>query len=162
MSLEHVDLAQRLGDLARSRGARIGTAESCTGGLIAAVCTSVPNSSEWFECAFVTYRPTAKTRLLGVEPETLSRFGAVSEETAKAMAGGALAHSDATHAVAVTGIAGPASDESGAAIGTLWIAWAVRDGDTIATRLLHASGDREAIRATAVEAALTGLIERLG
>ncbi|HEX7383980.1 MAG TPA: CinA family protein, partial [Burkholderiaceae bacterium] len=98
---------QRLADALRARGWRLAAAESCTGGLIAAACTSVAGSSDWFERGFVTYSNAAKAESLGIDPALIAAHGAVSEPVARAMAEGALAHSRADLAVAVTGIAGP-------------------------------------------------------
>ncbi|MDE3028013.1 MAG: CinA family protein [Paracoccaceae bacterium] len=103
--------AQTLLSLARAKGARIATAESCTGGLISGAITEVPGSSDIFDRGFVTYSNAAKQAMLGVRAETLTSFGAVSEEVASEMAEGALARSDATLAVSVTGIAGPGGSE---------------------------------------------------
>ena len=97
--------------LARRKGAKIATAESCTGGLIAGALTEVPGSSDVFDRGFVTYSNTAKSDMLGVDPETIKTFGAVSEEVAQAMASGALRHSDATLTVSVTGVAGPGGSD---------------------------------------------------
>lgn len=154
-------LALRLGELARERGVVVATAESCTGGLVAGAITAVAGSSAWFDCGFVTYSNAAKSALLGVPPEVIERSGAVSEATARAMAAGALARSDATLAVAVTGIAGPAGGTAEKPVGTVCLAWAVRDGAVEATTL-HLSGDREAVRHASVAAALDGLVGRLG
>ena len=154
-------LALRLGELARERGVVVATAESCTGGLVAGAITAVAGSSAWFDCGFVTYSNAAKSALLGVPPEVIERSGAVSEATARAMAAGALARSDATLAVAVTGIAGPAGGTAEKPVGTVCLAWAARDGAVEATTL-HLSGDREAVRHASVAAALDGLVGRLG
>jgi nicotinamide-nucleotide amidase len=154
-------LALRLGELARERGAVVVTAESCTGGLVAGAITAVAGSSAWFDCGFVTYSNAAKSALLGVPPEVIERSGAVSEATARAMAAGALARSDATLAVAVTGIAGPAGGTAEKPVGTVCLAWAARDGAVEATTL-HLSGDREAVRHASVAAALDGLVGRIG
>lgn len=98
-------------DLARAKGARIATAESCTGGMIGAALTDVAGSSDVFDRGFITYSNAAKVEMLGVSPATLAAHGAVSEEVAAEMAAGALAHSQATVAVSVTGIAGPGGSE---------------------------------------------------
>lgn len=103
--------AARLLDLARAAKATIATAESCTGGMIAAAITDIPGSSDVFDRGFVTYSNAAKTQMLGVPSKTIASHGAVSEEVARAMAEGALAHSNATLAVSVTGIAGPGGSE---------------------------------------------------
>lgn len=137
---------------------RLVTAESCTGGLVAARLTDVAGSSDWFEGAFVTYRLSAKTRMVGVPSETLSRWGAVSEPTARAMAEGALENSDAHLSVAITGVAGPGGGEPHTPVGTVWFAWAVRQ-DRIAcaqTAEHQFDGDRPAIRAAAVRVAIEG------
>lgn len=160
MALEHLSLAHELGELARRHGARIATAESCTGGLIAATCTAIPESSEWFECGFVTYRLSAKTRMLGVDAGLLARHGAVSEAIVKAMFDGALARSDASHCIAVTGLAGPSGDGSGVAVGTVWLAYGMRGHQPFTTRLAIA-GDRDTVRSTATRAALEGLLKLL-
>lgn len=154
-------LALRLGELARERGAVVATAESCTGGLVAGAITAVAGSSAWFDRGFVTYSNAAKSALLGVPPEVIERSGAVSEATARAMATGALARSDATLAVAVTGIAGPAGGTAEKPVGTVCLAWATRDGAVEATTL-HLVGDRAEVRQASVAAALDGLVGRLG
>ena len=148
-------LAQAL----RARGARIATAESCTGGLIAAACTAVAGSSDWFERGFVTYSNEAKVESLGVPMALIQAHGAVSEEVARAMAEGALAHSLATLAVAVTGIAGPGGATPGKPVGTVWMAVAQSDGAT-RTELLNLAGDRSAVREQTVAHALRRLLER--
>jgi len=148
-------LAQAL----RARGAKIATAESCTGGLIAAACTAVAGSSDWFERGFVTYSNEAKVESLGVPMALIQAHGAVSEEVARAMAEGALAHSRATLAVAVTGIAGPGGATPGKPVGTVWMAVAQSDGAT-RTELLNLAGDRSAVREQTVAHALRRLLER--
>jgi nicotinamide-nucleotide amidase len=153
-------LAARLGALAQQRAMRIATAESCTGGLVAAAITGVAGSSAWFDRGFVSYSNAAKTALLGVPEATLARHGAVSEATACAMAEGALRGSDADRAVAVTGIAGPGGGTAGKPVGTVCLAWAARGGAVDAVTL-HLSGDRAAVRRASVVAALAGLVERL-
>jgi nicotinamide-nucleotide amidase len=148
-------LAQAL----RARGGKIATAESCTGGLIAAACTAVAGSSDWFERGFVTYSNEAKVDSLGVPMALIQTHGAVSEEVARAMAEGALAHSRATLAVAVTGIAGPGGATPGKPVGTVWMALALRGGATHA-ELLNLAGDRSAVREQTVAHALHRLIDR--
>jgi nicotinamide-nucleotide amidase len=147
-----------LADRLRARGWTIATAESCTGGLIAAACTSVAGSSDWFERGFVSYSNAAKTELLGVPDTTLAAHGAVSEETARAMAEGAIAHSAARLAVAVTGIAGPGGAVPGKPVGTVWVALAER-GRATGARLLQLAGDRSAVRSQTVAAALAWLLD---
>ena len=143
----------------RTRGWKIATAESCTGGLIAAACTAVAGSSDWFERGVVSYSNEAKAELLGVPMALIQAHGAVSAEVARAMAEGALAHSHAQLAVAVTGIAGPAGATPGKPVGTVWLALA-RAGDAGAqAELLTLAGDRAAIREQTVRHALQRLIE---
>jgi len=144
-----------------ARGALLATAESCTGGLIAAACTSLAGSSDWFERGFVTYSNDAKTELLGVDAALLATHGAVSEEVARAMAEGAIAGSRATLAVAVTGIAGPSGARPGKPVGTVWLAIARRGGATQA-RLLQLPGDRAAVRHATLVQALDALIAAAG
>jgi nicotinamide-nucleotide amidase len=147
-----------LADALRKRGWRLAAAESCTGGLIAAACTSIAGSSDWFERGFVTYSNAAKTELLGVDPALIARHGAVSEEVALAMAAGALKHAAAELAVAVTGIAGPGGAVPGKPVGTVWLAWGV-SGD-LRSECLQLPGDRSAVRSATVQRALSRLHER--
>ena len=144
----------------QARRAMLATAESCTGGMIAAACTDRAGSSEWFERGFVTYSDAAKTQMLGVEPGRIAAHGAVSAEVAGAMAEGALAHSAATWSVAVTGIAGPGGATPGKPVGTVWLAIA-RRGAAPVPELLQLSGDRAAIRAETVRIALQRLREAI-
>lgn len=141
----------------RARGWRLATAESCTGGLVAAACTAVAGSSEWFERGVVSYSNAAKVELLGVEPQTLQTHGAVSAEVARELACGALERSGADIAASVTGIAGPGGAVPGKPVGTVWIAVALRGGD-VRTRLLQLSGDRASIRAQSVAELLAMLV----
>ena len=152
-------LAARLGAAALARGTMIATAESCTGGLVAGAITSIAGSSGWFERGFVTYSDLAKEQQLGVASLTIERFGAVSEETAKAMAQGAVRGSAAQWAVAVTGIAGPDGGSPDKPVGTVWFAWAGPDHLQALKRQFD--GDRAAVRQASVQAALEGLIDRL-
>jgi len=146
-------LVEALAAALRARGARMATAESCTGGLIAAACTSLAGSTDWFERGFVTYSNQAKTELLGVPLALLQAHGAVSEEVARAMASGALAHAPVQAAVAVTGIAGPGGGSPDKPVGTVCFAWA-RVGEATVTDLAHFSGDRRQVRAQSVRHAL--------
>ena len=146
-----------LADLLRTRGWRMACAESCTGGLIAAACTALAGSSDWFERGFVTYSNAAKSEMLDVDPALIASHGAVSEEVALAMAVGALVRSSAEVAVAVTGIAGPTGAVPGKPVGTVWIAWG-RPYD-VHTERLQLPGDRDAVRAATVAVALQRLIE---
>ena len=138
-----------------ARGHLLATAESCTGGLIAAACTELAGSSQWFERGFVSYSNAAKTELLGVEAALIDAHGAVSEPVARAMAEGALAHSQAQVSLAVTGIAGPSGGSADKPVGTVWFAWCV-DGNThIETHCF--AGDRASVRAATVQHALARL-----
>jgi nicotinamide-nucleotide amidase len=156
------DLALRwvvpLADALRARGWRIAAAESCTGGLIAATCTALAGSSDWFERGFVTYSNEAKAEQLGVDPALLAAHGAVSEAVALAMAEGALLHSAADLAVAVTGIAGPGGAVPGKPVGTVWLALA-RRGAAASAQRLQLDGDRAAVRDRTVTIALERLLE---
>ena len=139
---------------------RLVTAESCTGGLIAAACTDLAGSSGWFERGFVTYSNDAKIELLGVEERLLRHAGAVCEGVARAMVTGALAHSKAHVAVAVTGVAGPTGGSASKPVGTVWFGFAV-PGQVVTEKCLF-SGDRAAVRAATVHHAFTRLVELLG
>ncbi len=140
----------------RARGEQLATAESCTGGLIAAACTSVAGSSDWFERGFVTYSNAAKTELLGVPAALIAAHGAVSKPVALAMAEGALRHAAADWALAVTGIAGPGGAVPGKPVGTVWLALA-RRGHPGRSWLLNCPGDRSAVRLATLERALAEL-----
>ncbi len=129
MDNELFELAQQLGRLLKSKEKKIATAESCTGGWIAQIITEVSGSSAWFDRGFVTYSNAAKMEMLGVKSETLDNFGAVSAQTATEMVTGALAHSDADCAIAVTGIAGPDGGSAEKPVGTVFIAWAYKNQD---------------------------------
>jgi len=158
-------LVLALADALRVRGWRMATAESCTGGLIAAACTSVPGSSDWFERGVVSYSNASKTDLLGVPAELIAQHGAVSESVAKAMAVGALKSSQAQRAVAVTGIAGPGGATPGKPVGTVWLAVAGRESPDAAVdvqaTLLQLAGDRAAVRHQTVTQALHALTASL-
>jgi nicotinamide-nucleotide amidase len=133
----------------------LATAESCTGGMIAAACTDLAGSSNWFERGFVTYSNEAKTELLGIDPHLIALHGAVSEAVVQAMAQGALLHSRAQVAVAVTGVAGPSGGSAAKPVGTVWFGWATPQGVT--SEMQHFAGDRAAVRAATVQHALRGL-----
>ena len=151
-------LAEALGArLLESRG-MLASAESCSGGWIAKTVTDIAGSSAWFDCGLVTYSYEAKQRLLGVRPQTLETFGAVSRETALEMVSGALANSGASVAVAVTGIAGPGGGSADKPVGSVWIGWKARGGYA-RTELFGFDGDREAVRRQTVSAALRGLLD---
>ena len=146
-----------LADALRRRGWRIATAESCTGGLIAAACTQLAGSSDWFDRGFVTYSNAAKIELLGVDATLIEAQGAVCEAVARAMVQGALRCAPVDLALAVTGIAGPGGAVPGKPVGTVWLAWGtVAD---VRTELLQLGGDRDAVRGASVHAALQRLTE---
>lgn len=157
-----IGLAGDVGRALATNGSRLVSVESCTGGLLAATMTEIAGSSEWFEGAFVTYRLTAKTAMVGVSEGMLNRHGAVSEPVARAMAEGALAHCDADIAVSITGIAGPDGGDVVSPVGTVWFGWAVREGSGIRcvqTAEHHLSGNRQVVRLQAVRVALEGVLE---
>ena len=151
------DLLAALANAMRARQWRLATAESCTGGMIAAACTDLAGSSDWFERGFVTYSNEAKTTLLGVPADLIAAHGAVSEEVARAMAQGALQRAPVQLAVAVTGIAGPGGAVPGKPVGTVWLAWATVAG--VQTERLQLAGDRAAVRTATVQAALQRLLQ---
>jgi nicotinamide-nucleotide amidase len=154
-------LAAAIGARLKARGSMLATAESCTGGWVAQAVTSVSGSSDWFERGFVTYSNDAKREMLGVRAETLERFGAVSEETAREMALGALAASRAQLAVAITGVAGPTGGTPAKPVGMVCLAWASKEGRVDAVTK-HFVGTREEVRRQSVVCALEGLLERTG
>ncbi|MGB3423254.1 MAG: CinA family protein [Castellaniella sp.] len=158
-------LAGEVGAALRAAGWLCATAESCTGGLLAGAITSCPGSSLWFERGFVTYSNAAKIEQLRVSPDTLERFGAVSEETAMEMAGGVLAAVPQAHlALSTTGIAGPGGATPGKPVGMVCFGIARRAGPGIVTRALTQvfEGDRDAVRTAAVRRALQAALVELG
>ncbi len=150
-------LAARLVALCRARGVTLATAESCTGGMIAAAITAIPGSSAVLDRGFVTYSNAAKTEMLGVPAELIAAVGAVSQAVAARMAGGARERAGVAIAVSVTGIAGPDGGSAEKPVGTVWFGLAGRDGEVI-TRHQVFAGDRAAIRAAATDYALTLLL----
>jgi nicotinamide-nucleotide amidase len=165
MSITDADLkrlANRVGRRLLKAHRHVATAESCTGGWIAKVLTDIAGSSQWFLEGFVTYSNDSKTTHLGVARRTLERDGAVSEAAARAMARGALRRARAELSVAVTGIAGPGGAVPGKPVGTVWLAWAVRQRGVVRVyaQLKHFRGDRDAVRRKTVNAALLGLLKR--
>lgn len=143
----------------RARGWRLATAESCTGGLIAAACTALPGSSDWLERGFVTYSNAAKTDLLGVPPALIAAHGAVSEPVARCMARGAALRARVPVSLAVTGVAGPGGGSAAKPVGTVWLGWCV-DG-VVSAECQHFNGDRQAVRAATLAHALQGTLARL-
>jgi nicotinamide-nucleotide amidase len=154
-------LATELGDKLIARGWMLATAESCTGGWVGQLLTSLPGSSQWYERGFITYANAAKIEMLGVPAEAIDEHGAVSEETASAMAAGALTHSHAQATLAISGIAGPGGGTPQKPVGLVCYGWALEDG-TVMSSTCRLDGDREEIRSRAVAAAMRGLIELIG
>jgi nicotinamide-nucleotide amidase len=152
-------LTRQLAGLLLAKGHMMATAESCTGGMIAAACTDLAGSSAWFERGFVTYSNEAKTELLGVPAALITEHGAVSEPVARAMAEGALRHARAHIAVAVTGVAGPGGGSTDKPVGSVWFGWATAAG--VKTQLCHFDGDRQQVRQATVRHALQGLNDLL-
>ena len=153
------ELAKRLGQRLKTQGEKLVTAESCTGGWVAQVVTSVAGSSDWFERGFVTYSNDAKQELLGVRPSTLETHGAVSEQTAREMAQGALARSKGSIALAVTGVAGPGGGSREKPVGMVCFAWAY--GKDLESETRRFPGDRESVRRQSVIHALEGVLKRI-
>jgi nicotinamide-nucleotide amidase len=153
-------LAAQVGLALKSHGMMLATAESCTGGGVAQAVTEIAGSSAWFERGFVTYANAAKVEMLGVRQSTLEAYGAVSEATVREMVEGALVHSNAHIALAVSGIAGPGGGTTEKPVGTVWFAWALREGQAHA-ELHHLTGDRTEIRAKAVQISLRGVVNVL-
>ena len=160
MDHELTRLSGLVGTVCRQHQLMIATAESCTGGWAAQVITHTAGSSGWFERGFVTYSNTAKIDMLGVNPATLDSYGAVSVETALEMANGALTHSQAQIALAITGIAGPGGGSPGKPVGTVCFAWSIKNQAAQAEQQVFA-GDRESVRRQAVIHALQGLLSRI-
>jgi len=152
-------LAALVVSAARDKGISLGTAESCTGGLVAAMITAVPGASEVFEGAIVSYSNSVKVQCLSVSDSTLIEYGAVSEQTAREMACGARKALAVDIAVSVTGVAGPGGSSDEKPLGTVWLC--VAEEKMISTKLEHFDGDRESVRHCTVRSALNMLLERL-
>jgi nicotinamide-nucleotide amidase len=161
MTPEVEDLAARVLDAARGRGLRIATAESCTGGLVAAALTSIPGSSDVVEAGLATYSNAAKTALLGVPAELIERRGAVSAQTVRAMAEGALERTGADLAVSITGIAGPGGGSAEKPVGLVYFATALKGGETLLHREVFTGRDRAGVREISTCTALELLLDRL-
>jgi nicotinamide-nucleotide amidase len=164
---ELASAADALSERLLARRWMMASAESCTGGLIGAVCTSLAGSSRWYERGFITYSNEAKTDSLGVSPDIIAARGAVSREVAQAMASGALAHSAAHVAVAVTGIAGPTGGSPDKPVGTVWLAVAVKasakdSAPQVTAQVQLFPGDRSSVRALTVACALAMLSDAVG
>jgi nicotinamide-nucleotide amidase len=153
------ELARKVGAALKTRGLLLVTAESCTGGWVAMELTAIAGSSAWFERGYVTYSNAAKREELGVEQATLERHGAVSEETAREMAAGALQHGRGQVALAITGVAGPTGGSRDKPVGTVCFAWA--QGSKISSETRRFDGDRASVRRQSVLRALQGVLELL-
>ena len=150
-------LAEQVGAALQCRGLMLARAESCTGGWVGAAVTSVAGSSNWYERGFITYTNQSKQEMLSVTAATLTEYGAVSEPTVREMAAGALKHSHADVALAISGIAGPGGATPTKPVGTVYIAWSLRTG-AARSQSFRFEGDREAVRRQAVAAALRGTL----
>ena len=150
-------LVGQLADVLLEKRWLLASAESCTGGLISAACTELAGSSAWFERGFVTYSNEAKNELLGVDAALIARHGAVSEEVVRAMAQGAITHSRAQVAVAVTGVAGPRGGSRAKPVGTVWFGFMA--AGRVSSEMLRFGGDRAAVRAATVRHALQRVLQ---
>ena len=155
-----IELAAHAGRALHAKGLRLATAESCTGGGVAAAITEIAGSSQWFDCGFITYSDASKMKVVGAPPALIVQHGAVSEEVAAAMAEGGLANSHAHVALSTTGIAGPGGAVPGKPVGTVCFGWAGH-GRTTHTQRLVFDGDRQAVRRQTVAHALKGLLDFL-
>lgn len=158
-----VPLVEQLAKSLLAKDFKIALAESCTGGLLAAYCTSLAGSSNWFERGFVTYSNQAKEESIGVPHELIDRHGAVSQEVANAMAKGVLVHSLAQISIAITGIAGPGGATANKPVGLVYFAWGFREGTMIRvhSQQKQLNGDRQAIREQACRYAIESVLEQL-
>ena len=154
-------LATLVGTKLKQRGLMLATAESCTGGWVGQEMTAIAGSSDYYERGFITYSNASKRELLDVPAATIDDFGAVSEETARAMAAGALAHSAAQVAVSITGVAGPTGGSPSRPVGTVCFGWAVKDRVAPQSATMRFDGDRDAVRRQSVVFALQGVLERI-
>lgn len=155
-----LDLLKKIGDQALLKAWRIVTAESCTGGGVAKALTELEGSSLWFECGLVSYSNEMKQKLRLVQPETIGNYGAVSQQTVEEMARGALLQSGVELAVAISGIAGPGGGSEEKPVGTVWFAWAVKEGG-VESACHFFEGERGAVREQAIDIALEGLLRQL-
>ncbi|MBT8119880.1 MAG: CinA family protein [Gammaproteobacteria bacterium] len=154
------DLAEQLGECMTSKGMKLASAESCTGGWLAKIITDIPGSSSWFVGSVVSYSNDAKQSLLGVSADTLTEFGAVSGDTVLEMSDGLFAHTNADIAVSISGIAGPGGGSDDKPVGLVWLSWGKRDKSVFANPFTF-DGDREAVRRQSVKQALENLLELL-
>lgn len=157
--MNEIELAAiQVGELLTAKKLKLVTAESCTGGMVAAAITEIAGSSQWFERGFVTYSNSAKQELLNVENQLILKYGAVSQETAIAMAEGAIKNSYADVSIAVTGIAGPGGGSTDKPVGTVWFAWKLAD-HAVYTSLKLFTGNRSTIRKQATHYCLIRLLQ---
>lgn len=154
-------LAARVGEVLKNHNVMIVTAESCTGGMTAEALTSVSGSTAWFDRAYISYSYESKQEMLGVNPNTIQKKGAVSKECVEEMAIGGLQNSHAKICVACSGIAGPSGGTPDKPVGTVWIAWALQGHDQIVSKIHHFEGNRDAVRNQTTRASLEGVIEIL-
>jgi len=154
------DLAEQLGECLTSKGMKLASAESCTGGWLAKIITDIPGSSAWFVGSVVSYSNEAKQSLLGVSADTLSEFGAVSGDTVLEMSDGLFAHTDADVAVSISGIAGPDGGSDDKPVGLVWLSWGKRDKSVFANSF-NFDGDREDVRRQSIKQALDNLLDLL-
>jgi len=148
-----LETVNAIGAKLKAKKEMLATAESCTGGWVGQVITSVPGTSHWYDRGFITYSNAAKREMLGVSTDTLTRFGAVSEQTARAMAEGALQNSQARYALSITGIAGPEGGTPEKPVGHVCFAWAGHDRETL-SECVRFDGDRQQVRTQAVHHSL--------
>ena len=153
-----LDAVNAIGTKLKAKKEMLATAESCTGGWVGQVITSVPGTSHWFDRGFITYSNAAKREMLGVPTETLTRFGAVSEQTARAMAEGVLPNSQARYALSITGIAGPEGGTPEKPVGHVCFAWAGHNLETV-SECVRFDGDRQQVRIQAVLHSLERMAE---
>ena len=153
-------LAREVGEALQRHRLKLATAESCTGGWVSKEITGIAGSSAWFDRGFVTYSDDAKRDLLGVDEATLKQYGAVSEATVREMATGTLAQSRAEVALSISGIAGPGGGTPQKPVGSVCFGWALREGG-LRSESVRFGGDRDAVRAQAVEHALRGVLRLL-
>ena len=154
------DLAEQLGGCLSSKGMKLASAESCTGGWLAKIITDIPGSSAWFVGSVVSYSNEAKQSLLGVSADTLAEFGAVSGDTVLEMSDGLFAHTDADVAVSISGIAGPDGGSDDKPVGLVWLSWGKRDKSVFANSF-NFDGDREDVRRQSIKQALDNLLDLL-
>ena len=154
------DLAEQLGECMTSKGMKLASAESCTGGWLAKVITDIPGSSAWFVGSVVSYSNEAKQSLLDVSADTLAEFGAVSGDTVLEMSDGLFTHTDADVAVSISGIAGPGGGSDVKPVGLVWLSWGKRDKSVFANPY-NFDGDREAVRRQSIKQALENLLDLL-